>query len=70
MSGSAPARPPSPGLGAARAALTRAWREQVTQILELEEVPSLGAFTAIFEEPTGLALSEDRVWPPNRPLVY
>ena len=45
--------------------------ERVSQILEQEEqVPPLSEFITIFEAPTDLALSEDKVWPPNRPLVY
>mmetsp|Transcript_124 Transcript_124/g.273 ORF Transcript_124/g.273 Transcript_124/m.273 type:complete len:244 (+) Transcript_124:21-752(+) len=44
--------------------------ERVSQLLEIEEVPTLADFIAVYETPSELTLMPDMVWPPDRPLVY
>jgi len=44
--------------------------ERVGQYLELEEVPTLSDFMSIFEAPVDIDMQADRVWPPERPMVY
>ena len=40
------------------------------QVLELDEVPSLADFLAIFDKPVEISMQADRVWPPERAMVY
>mmetsp|Transcript_19411 Transcript_19411/g.41045 ORF Transcript_19411/g.41045 Transcript_19411/m.41045 type:complete len:258 (-) Transcript_19411:229-1002(-) len=44
--------------------------ERLQQILEIDEVPSLEDFVAIYETPSDATFISDRVWPPAKPLVY
>jgi len=44
--------------------------ERVGQVLEVEEVPSLAAFLGIFDAPIDISMQADRVWPPERAMVY
>ena len=44
--------------------------ERVEQLLDLGEIMSLPEFIEIYEAPSVTHLTEDKVWPPNRPLVY
>ena len=40
------------------------------QVLELEEIPTLADFMAIFDAPVDIVMEADRVWPPERAMVY
>lgn len=44
--------------------------ERVGQLLGTDEVPRLQDFLETYVDPVGLSLSEDKVWPPDRPMVY
>ncbi|KAL1527566.1 hypothetical protein AB1Y20_008953 [Prymnesium parvum] len=44
--------------------------ERVGQAIEHDDVPTLKDFLDIFETPVEISLQSDRVWPPERPMVY
>lgn len=44
--------------------------ERVGQVLELDEVPSLSEFMVTFDAPVSIEMQADRVWPPERAMVY
>jgi len=44
--------------------------ERCAQLLELDECPPLADFAAVFETPTEVSLTSDKVWPSDRPLIY
>ncbi len=44
--------------------------ERVEQLLEMSEIMSLSEFVAIYQAPSVMTLTEEKVWPMNRPLVY
>ena len=44
--------------------------ERVVQLVDVEEVPSLVDFLTIFDAPVDLTMESDRVWPPERAMVY
>jgi len=44
--------------------------ERVGQVLEMDEIPTLADFMGIFDSPVDIVMEADRVWPPERAMVY
>ena len=44
--------------------------ERVAQLMELEGVPSLGEFVAVYEAPVDIEMEADSIWPPERAVLY
>jgi len=44
--------------------------ERIGQLIDIDEVPSLEEFFSIFCNPVDLTMEADRVWPPERAMVY
>ena len=42
----------------------------LSQLIDIDEVPSLEDFLSIFDAPVDLSMEADRVWPPERAMVY
>ena len=44
--------------------------ERLSQLFELEGIPTLGDFLEIFDSPVDVILNGDKIWPPERAQVY